>query len=72
MLINKNCLDKRNSKYECDMCGIGLKSKDRFIFYIAEGYKSATKKWDLCSKCYKKMSKAIKKYRIKTNETAHH
>ena len=65
MLINKNCLDKRNSKYECDMCGIGLGSKDRVIFYVAEGYKAAIKKWDLCPKCYKKISRAIKKYRIK-------
>ena len=65
MLINKNYLNKKNSKYECDMCGTGLNSKDRIIFYVAEGYKTSIKKWDLCPKCYKKISRAIKKYRNK-------
>jgi len=68
MLINRNCLDKKNSKYECDMCGTGLTSKNRNIVYVAEGYEPSMKKWDLCSKCYKKITRAVKKYRNKIEE----
>ena len=66
MLINKNNIDKRNSKYQCDMCGVGLESKERNIIYVAEGYATMNKKWDLCPRCYKKLNKAIKNYKEKS------
>ena len=68
MLININCLNKNDSKYKCDMCTKGISSQNRYIVYIAEGYKTSTKKWDLCLKCYKNLSKAIIKYRNKKEE----
>ena len=62
MLITLNKSDKSNSKYKCDMCKVLISPINRVVVNIAKGYENPKKKWDLCTKCFKKVEKAIEKY----------
>ena len=61
MLVSKDYLGNRGSRFKCDRCKIDLTIETRHAIYIQE-YKLMPKKaYDLCDRCYRALKRGIEK-----------
>lgn len=65
MLISQNKSDKSNSKYKCDMCKTLISPLDRIVINKGNAYENPKKQWDLCSKCFSKLERAVERWHLK-------
>lgn len=62
MIVKKNCVNNKESRFQCDRCKTIMGNEIRVLIVTKEPKEvNPTKKWDLCIACYKALKRGIKK-----------